>query len=117
MAASAVLRRRPRPNFPPRPEELSNFKLLERRSRELELERARGGFGTPQPPDADTPLLVHTSLRRCQVSRNPRCLRKAVHSADGPASASVAAATGHDFCNPFLASPDHGGNNENAQGC
>ncbi len=38
-------------------EELSDFKLLERRSRELELERARGGFGTPQPPDADTPLL------------------------------------------------------------
>jgi hypothetical protein len=38
-------------------EELSNYELLERRSRELEAERAHGGFGTPQPPDAEKPLL------------------------------------------------------------
>jgi hypothetical protein len=37
--------------------ELSNYELLERRSRELEVERAHGGSGTSQPPDADTPLL------------------------------------------------------------
>ena len=37
--------------------ELSNYELLERRSRELEIERAHGGPGTSQPPDAETPLL------------------------------------------------------------
>jgi len=37
--------------------ELSNYELLERRSQELELERAHGGPGTSQPPDAETPLL------------------------------------------------------------
>jgi hypothetical protein len=43
----------------PQPEpELSNYELIERRSRELEIERAHGGPGTSQPPDADTPLLV-----------------------------------------------------------
>ena len=42
----------------PEPEpELSNYELLERRSQELELERAHGGPGTSQPPDAETPLL------------------------------------------------------------
>jgi hypothetical protein len=38
-------------------DELSNYELLERRSRELEVEKARGGLGTSQPPEADTPLL------------------------------------------------------------
>ena len=37
--------------------ELSNYELLERRSRELELERSKGGSGAAQPPDARTPLL------------------------------------------------------------
>ena len=42
----------------PQPEpELSNYELIERRSHELEIERAHGGSGTSQPPDADTPLL------------------------------------------------------------
>jgi hypothetical protein len=42
----------------PQPEpELSNYELIERRSHELEIERAHGGCGTSQPPDADTPLL------------------------------------------------------------
>jgi hypothetical protein len=42
----------------PQPEpELSNYELIERRSRELEIERAHGGPGTSQPPDAETPLL------------------------------------------------------------
>ena len=38
--------------------ELSNYELIERRSRELELEHAKGGPGTSQPPEADTPLLM-----------------------------------------------------------
>ena len=37
--------------------ELSNYELIERRSHELQIERANGGTGTPQPPDAETPLL------------------------------------------------------------
>jgi hypothetical protein len=37
--------------------ELSNYERLERRSRELEEQRARGGSGTSQPPDAPAPLL------------------------------------------------------------
>jgi hypothetical protein len=44
----------------PQPEpqpELSNYELIERRSHELEIDRAHGGPGTPQPPDAETPLL------------------------------------------------------------
>jgi hypothetical protein len=36
---------------------LSNYELLERRSRELAEQRARGGLGTSQAPDAATPLL------------------------------------------------------------
>ena len=48
---------------PPQPE-LSNYELLERRSRELEIERANGGPGTSQPPDAETPLLVSTRPQR-----------------------------------------------------
>ena len=49
----------PAPTRPaPQPEpELSNYELIERRSRELEIERAHGGPGTAQPPDAETPLL------------------------------------------------------------
>jgi hypothetical protein len=38
-------------------QELSNYELLERRSRELEKERSKGGSGGAQPPDARTPLL------------------------------------------------------------
>ena len=55
-------------------EELSDYELLERRSRELELERARGGFGTPQRPDADKPLLFPhfaATLPGQQKSRMP----------------------------------------------
>jgi hypothetical protein len=37
--------------------ELSNYERLERCSRELEEQRARGGSGTSQPPDAPAPLL------------------------------------------------------------
>jgi hypothetical protein len=37
--------------------ELSNNELLERRSHELEEQRARGGLGTSQPPDVPAPLL------------------------------------------------------------
>jgi hypothetical protein len=36
---------------------LSNYELLERRSRELAEQRARGGLGTSQAPDAAAPLL------------------------------------------------------------
>jgi len=55
----------------PEPEpELSNYELLERRSRELELDRARGGPGTSQPPDADTPLL-QTRPSSGQDTREP----------------------------------------------
>jgi hypothetical protein len=58
----AMRRRAAPPPAPPRvapePEpELSNYELIERRSRELEIERAHGGPGTSQPPDAETPLL------------------------------------------------------------
>jgi hypothetical protein len=42
---------------PPRQPELSNYELLERRSRQLEEEHAKGGTGTAQAPDAETPLL------------------------------------------------------------
>ena len=52
-----VRRTSPVLDIPTATEELSNYELLERRSRELEIERARGGYGTSQPPDADTPLL------------------------------------------------------------
>jgi len=52
--------------LPPHPE-LSNYELIERRSRELELERAKGGAGTSQPPDAETPLLV-SSRPQPQIS-------------------------------------------------
>jgi hypothetical protein len=38
--------------------ELSNYELLECRSRDLEAERAHGGLGTSQPPDAEKPLLL-----------------------------------------------------------
>jgi hypothetical protein len=56
--AVRVRRTSPVPNTPTTgTEELSDYELLERRSHQLEMERARGGFGTPQPPDADTPLL------------------------------------------------------------
>ena len=52
----------------PEPEpELSNYELLERRSRELEVEHARGGPGTAQAPDAETPLLYS----RPSAARNP----------------------------------------------
>ena len=37
--------------------EFSNYELLERRSREPEEQRARGGLGTSQPFDAPAPLL------------------------------------------------------------
>lgn len=48
---------------PPPPEpELSAYEQLERRSRDLERERARGGLGTAQPPEAETPLL-HPKVR------------------------------------------------------
>ena len=49
---------KPQPSTAERPpQELSNYELLERRSRELEMERSRGGSGASQPPDAQTPLL------------------------------------------------------------
>jgi len=38
-------------------EELSAYELLERRSLELQEERAHGGFGTSQAPNAAVPLL------------------------------------------------------------
>jgi hypothetical protein len=38
-------------------QELSDYELLECRSRELEERRMRGELGTSQPPDAATPLL------------------------------------------------------------
>ena len=41
----------------PQEEELSAYELLERRSLELTDERAHGGFGTSQPPNAAVPLL------------------------------------------------------------
>ena len=59
-----VMRRRRATSSPaptrlaPEPEpELSNYELIERRSHELEIERAHGGPGTSQPPEAETPLL------------------------------------------------------------
>ena len=45
------------PSAPPQEEELSAYELLERRSHELAEDRAHGGFGTPQPPNAAVPLL------------------------------------------------------------
>ena len=55
-------RRRSASSKPPstgaeRTQELSNYELLELRSRELQMERSRGGSGAAQPPDAPTPLL------------------------------------------------------------
>jgi hypothetical protein len=50
--------------------ELSNYELLEVRSRELEAERAHGGTGTSQPPDADTPLLLR-GTRQAQSAKGP----------------------------------------------
>ena len=47
----------PAATAPPRAEELSAYELLERRSLELTKERAHGGFGTSQPPNAAVPLL------------------------------------------------------------
>jgi hypothetical protein len=55
--AVRVRRTSPVQDTPTITRELSNYELLERRSRELEIERARGGYGTSQPPDANTPLL------------------------------------------------------------
>jgi hypothetical protein len=48
--------------------ELSNYELRERRSRELEEARARGGLGTSQPPDAKKPLLFP---KFCTVKETP----------------------------------------------
>jgi hypothetical protein len=50
--------------------ELSNYELLERRSRELEMERSRGGSGTAQPPDAPTPLLYPKDARPAGAPSN-----------------------------------------------
>ena len=71
------MRRRPTPPPAPRlaplPEpELSNYELIERRSRELEIERANGGPGTSQPPDAETPLLFSKSGDAQNVSAPPQ---------------------------------------------
>ena len=66
----AVRRRaEPRPVPDTKPEaqtepELSNYELIERRSHELEVERASGGSGTSQPPDAETPLLFPRNSNR-----------------------------------------------------
>jgi hypothetical protein len=72
----AVRRRATAPPLPPRPApepepELSNYELIERRSRELEIERAHGGPGTPQPPEAETPLLFSKSIDAQQTSVRP----------------------------------------------
>jgi hypothetical protein len=56
----------------PEPEpELSNYELIERRSRELEIERAHGGPGTSQPPDADTPLLFSKPTDASNTNERP----------------------------------------------
>jgi hypothetical protein len=78
----AMRRRATSPPVPtrlaPDPEpELSNYELIERRSRELEIEHAQGGPGTSQPPEADTPLLFskHTDAQekraRLESARQP----------------------------------------------
>ena len=60
----------------PEPEpELSNYELLERRSRELEVEHAQGGPGTAQPPDAETPLLYLETIRSQEPSWTTRVAR------------------------------------------
>jgi hypothetical protein len=51
-------------------QELSNYELLERRSRELEMERSRGGSGASQPPDAPTPLLYPGDSRPAGAPSN-----------------------------------------------
>ena len=51
--------------------ELSNYELIERRSRELEIERAHGGPGTSQPPDADTPLLFSKPTAASNTTERP----------------------------------------------
>jgi hypothetical protein len=55
-AAPPLMPTRKAPSSEQEPE-LSNYELIERRSRELEVEHANGGTGTAQPPDAETPLL------------------------------------------------------------
>jgi hypothetical protein len=57
VSASRDQRKPPAQTTSPEAEELSAYELLERRSVELAEERAHGGFGTPQPPHADVPLL------------------------------------------------------------
>ncbi len=59
----------PVPDTPAPVTELSNYELLERRSRELEEARARGGLGTSQPPDAEKPLLFP---KFCTVKETPQ---------------------------------------------
>jgi hypothetical protein len=73
-----AMRKRVLPPRVPAPEpELSNYELIERRSRELEIEHANGGPGTSQPPDAETPLLFsrpsgQTPARRPSRTRTSR---------------------------------------------
>jgi hypothetical protein len=57
---------------PPPVTELSNYEMLERRSRELEAERAQGGCGTAQPPDAEKPLLFPTFCTMKQTQSRQR---------------------------------------------
>jgi hypothetical protein len=62
----APTRLAPEPEPAPEPE-LSNYELIERRSRELEIER-----GTSQPPDADTPLLFSKPTDASNTSERPQ---------------------------------------------
>jgi hypothetical protein len=50
--------------------ELRNYELLERRSRELAEQRARGGLGTSQAPDAAAPLLFPKGKTRDAAARH-----------------------------------------------
>jgi hypothetical protein len=57
---------------PPPVTELSNYQMLERRSRELAAERAHGGFGASQPPEAEKPLLFPTFCTMAQMPQSTR---------------------------------------------
>jgi hypothetical protein len=65
----------------PAPEpELSNYELIERRSRELEIEHANGGAGTAQAPDAETPLLFSRPQGTAAGRQEPRGRSSKTHN-------------------------------------
>ena len=100
----AMRRRRATPppaptRLAPEPEpELSNYELIERRSRELEIERAHGGPGTSQPPDAETPLLFSKPTDASEANRTTESGRTPLGAAEEVAARSCRSRRGMFRC-------------------